>query len=152
MNEPVVRSVRVGCTLHDAFTTFTARLDLWWPQAHRRFSGSVMVLEPWTGGGFFEKSPDGQQARLGEVTQFEPPHAFSYTWFPGAIETPTLVQVTFVQEEDEVLVTVTHSEGESGLGDEWPRRAVRFATSWAAVVPAFKSFLESEESVQQEED
>jgi hypothetical protein len=62
------------------------------------------------------------------------------------------VEVTFVQQEDEVVVTVTHGEGESGLGDEWPRRAARFAKSWEEVVPAFESFLASEESVLEEEE
>jgi uncharacterized protein YndB with AHSA1/START domain len=147
MNEPVVKSVRVECPIHDAFVTFTARIDLWWPIAHRRFPDSVMVLEPWTGGGFFEKAQDGQEARLGNVVRYEPPHALAYTWYPGAIEKPTLVQVSFVQEPGAVLVTVTHAEGESALGGEWPRRALRFKGSWEQVLPAFASFLKSEDSV-----
>ena len=145
MNEPVVRNVRVGCPIHDAFQTFTARIDLWWPAAHRRFPGSVMVLEPWTGGGFFEKAQDGQEVRLGDVLSFDPPNSHVYTWLPGAIAEPTLVQVSFVEEPEAVLVTVTHREGESGLGEEWPRRAVLFTRSWERVLPAFAQFIVSEE-------
>jgi uncharacterized protein YndB with AHSA1/START domain len=152
MNEPVVKKVRVDCPIHDAFLTFTARIDLWWPIAHRRYRDSVMLLEPWTGGGFFEKSPDGQEVRLGEVVRFDPPRCVAYTWYPGAIEKPTLVQVSFEQEPDAVLVTVTHAEGESAMGDEWPKRALRFEKSWEAVLPAFSVFLASEESVPQEEE
>jgi uncharacterized protein YndB with AHSA1/START domain len=144
MSEPVVRSVNVDCTLHDAFVTFTARIDLWWPAAHRRFPESVMVLEPWTGGGFFEKTHDGQEVRLGEVLRFEPPHRLAYTWYPGAIQKPTLVEVSFVQENESVRVTVTHAEDKSALGVEWPKRAERFATSWDAVLPAFAQLLASE--------
>ncbi len=147
MNEPVVKSVRVECPIHDAFVTFTARIDLWWPMAHRRFPDSVVVMEPWTGGGFFEKAQDGQEARLGNVVRCEPPHALAYTWYPGAIEKPTLVQVSFVQEPGAVLVTVTHAVGESGLGDEWPTRARRFARNWDVVLPAFAALLKSEDSV-----
>jgi uncharacterized protein YndB with AHSA1/START domain len=152
MNEPVVKSVRVDCPIHDAFLSFTARIDLWWPTSHRRFRSSVMVLEPWTGGGFFEKSADGQDVRLGDVLRFEPPHTLAYTWFPGAIAKPTLVRVNFVEEPEAVLVTVTHTEGESALGDEWPQRAVKFTKSWEVVLPAFASFLAAEESVPLEEE
>ena len=147
MNEPVVKSVRVECPIHDAFMTFTARIDLWWPIAHRRFRDSVMVLEPWPGGGFFEKGHGGQEARLGIVVRYEPPYSLAYTWYPGAIEKPTLVEVSFVQESGAVLVTVTHAEGESGLGDEWPVRALRFSGNWDKVLPAFAAFLKSEDSV-----
>jgi uncharacterized protein YndB with AHSA1/START domain len=152
MNEPVVKRVRVECPIHDAFQTFTARIDLWWPIAHRRSRDSVMVLEPWKGGGFLEKTPDGQEVRLGNVLRFEPPHTLDYTWFPGAIGKPTLVRVSFVEEPDAVLVTVTHSEGESALGAEWPKRAARFSKSWEEVLPALAEFVTSEESVAQEED
>ena len=147
MNAPVVKSVRVECPIHDAFLTFTARIDLWWPVGHRRFPGSVMVLEPWPGGGFYEKAQDGREARLGNVVRYEPPHDLAYTWYPGAIEKPTLVQVSFVQEPDAVLVTVTHAEGESGLAGEWPARALRFSGNWDKVLPAFAVFLKSEDSV-----
>jgi uncharacterized protein YndB with AHSA1/START domain len=152
MNTPVVKSVRVECPIHDAFQTFTARIDLWWPVAHRRFRDSVMVLEPWVGGGFLEKAPDGREARHGQVVRFEPPHGFSYTWFPGAIDTPTLVQVSFMQEPGAVRVTVTHAEGDSALGQEWPKRALRFTESWEAVLPAFAAFVSAEESISQEEE
>ena len=147
MNKPVVKSVRVECPIHDAFLTFTARIDLWWPIAHRRFPGSVVVLEPWTGGGFFEKTADGQQALLGSVVRYEPPHTLAYTWYPGAREKPTLVQVSFEQEPGAVLVTVTHAEGESALAGEWPTRALRFSRSWDIVLPAYAEFLKSEDSV-----
>jgi uncharacterized protein YndB with AHSA1/START domain len=150
VTHPVVRSIRVSCGLYDAFTTFTACIDLWWPVAHRRFPDSIVVMEPWVGGGFFEKNPDGKAVRLGEVVRFDPPRALSYTWYPGAIEKPTLVHVSFVEDGDAVLVTVTHAEGESALGMEWEKRSVRFAKSWEEVLPAFASYLASEESDRQE--
>ena len=55
--------------------------------------------------------------------------------------------VNFMQEPDAVLVTVTHAEGESGLGAEWPTRALRFSGNWDKVLPAFAEFLKSEDSV-----
>jgi len=89
MNEPVKKSLRVECGVEHAFEVFTSRIDLWWPRSHRRFAGSVMLLEPAVGGRFTERTPAGEDVRLGEVIRYEPPHAISYTWYPGAIEEPT---------------------------------------------------------------
>jgi uncharacterized protein YndB with AHSA1/START domain len=150
MNEPVVKSVLAKCTIHEAFQTFTARIDLWWPIAQRESHESVMVLEPWTGGAFLEKSMDGTDVRLGEIQRFEPPRTLAYTWYPGAIKEPTLVSVTFAEETDAVRVTVTHATGQSALGAEWPARAAGFQESWDVVLPTFASFLAGEGAAEEE--
>ena len=67
MNEPVRKIVRVECGVAHAFDIFTSRIDLWWPLSHRRFEGSVMMLEPATGGRFADLTPAGEEIRMGEV-------------------------------------------------------------------------------------
>jgi Activator of Hsp90 ATPase homolog 1-like protein len=80
---------------------------------------------------------------LGNVVRFDPPKSLWYTWFPGSPDKPTLVQVSFQDEKDHILVTVTHSEGESGPSDGWGRRAEQFIRSWETVLPAFASYAAS---------
>ena len=46
MSEPVLRQITVACSVEHAFRVFTAKLDLWWPPGHRKFSGSSLALEP----------------------------------------------------------------------------------------------------------
>jgi uncharacterized protein YndB with AHSA1/START domain len=137
MNEPIRKVVRVRCGVEHAFDVFTARIDLWWPASHRRFPRSVMMLDPAVGGRFAERSPAGEEVLLGEVIRCEPPRAISYTWYPGAIAEPTVVDVRFTDEGDHTIVEVTHSEAQSGLGDAWPQRAKRFLGNWDEVLAAF---------------
>ena len=141
MNEPVKKSLRVECGVEHAFEVFTSRIDLWWPRSHRRFAGSVMLLEPAVGGRFTERTPAGEDVRLGEVIRCEPPHAISYTWYPGAIAEPTTVEVRFNEHGNHTIVEVVHSEGHSGLGGEWPQRAQVFAKNWGVVLPAYRSVV-----------
>jgi uncharacterized protein YndB with AHSA1/START domain len=133
--------VRVECGVEHAFDVFTARIDLWWPRSHRRREGSVMLLEPTVGGRFAERAPSGEEVRMGEVIRCEPPHVISYTWYPGAIEEPTTVDVRFIDKGTYTVVEVTHSEGRSGLGDAWPQRAQVFERNWGLVLPAYEMAL-----------
>lgn len=145
-NAPLVRTVRVACGIERAFETFTAGIDLWWPQSHRRFPDSRMVLEAFEGGRFLEVATDGsREALLGNVVRFDPPGRLAYTWYPGALTGPTLVEVRFNSGEGHTFVEIVHSEGESGLGEEWPRRAERFASAWGEVLPCFAKRIEIEE-------
>ena len=139
VNEPVKKSVRVDCDVEHAFEVFTSRIDLWWPLDHRRQAGSTMLLEPRAGGRFVERTPAGEEIRLGEVISCEPPRSISYTWYPGAIKEPTTVEVSFVDNGDHTMVQVTHSEGVSALGASWPQRAQAFDRNWSVVLPAFRS-------------
>jgi uncharacterized protein YndB with AHSA1/START domain len=142
VTEPVVKSIRVSCSISEAFVTFTQRVDLRWPKSHRRFDESDLILEPCVGGRFFERSTSGEEARLGEVIICDPPSRLSYTWYPGAISAPTRVDVVFEPDADETVVHVTHSEGQSALGDQWPRRAKRFDEGWDAVLPLLQRCIE----------
>jgi uncharacterized protein YndB with AHSA1/START domain len=145
MNEPVRKVVRVDCDVAHAFDTFTSRIDIWWPLSHRRVQGSVVVLEPVVGGRFAERTPAGEEIRMGEVVSCEPPHAISYTWYPGAIKEPTTVDVRFFDNGDHTIVEVTHREGRSGMGDAWPHRAQVFSRNWGVVLPAYERVLRESE-------
>ena len=139
MAEPLRREVRVRCSIEHAFEVFTARIDLWWPPGHRRFETSQLHLEAAVGGRFFERSSSGEEAKLGEVIRCEPPHHISYTWFPGALDKPTQVDVTFAAAGEETIVNVVHSEAESGLGSLWFDRMKLFQRGWEHVLAAFCS-------------
>ena len=140
MTEPIRRTAHVSCAVEQAFEIFTAQIDRWWPPGHRRFPESVLVLEARDGGKFFEKSSRGEEALLGEVVQCNPPHSISYTWYPGALTGPTLVEITFSPDEAGTLVQVTHSEGSAQLGDVWPERAAIFTRAWSQVLPAYAEY------------
>lgn len=145
MAEPLFRNVRVRCSVEHAFATFTQKVELWWPRGHRRFERSELHLESAVGGRFFERADSGEEHELGRVLLCEPPHRISYTWRPGAITKPTLVEVSFAQRGDETLVEVRHSEGDSELGEAWPTRVVLFERGWQHVLTAFADHLQAGE-------
>ena len=140
MSDPIVKSIRVSGSPEHVFRVFTDKLDLWWPPGHRRFERSCLVLEAREGGRFFERSDGGDEAELGTVLTCEPPSRLVYTWYPGADGRPTEISVVFSADADGTLIEVTHSIGESGLGDQWPERSRRFDRAWDHVLPAFAAF------------
>lgn len=146
MNEPLRKSVTVRCSPQHAFEVFTARLDSWWPPSHKRDANSQLTLEPRIGGRFVERAPAGEEHVLGEVLCWEPPERVVYTWFPGALEGPTRVEVQFSAEGPQTRVDVTHHEGDSELGEQWHERVQLFARAWAHVLPAFQQQAERKET------
>ncbi len=116
-------------------------MNAWWPHSHRRFDASTLSFEAHVGGRFVETSPSGEEAVFGEVLHWEPPHRIAYSWNPGSSVGPTEVDVRFIGEGAETRVEVTHSEAESGLGDEWRKRVQIFERAWDSVLPALSEHL-----------
>jgi uncharacterized protein YndB with AHSA1/START domain len=136
---PVRHEVQVGCPVDHAFEVFTARVDAWWPVAHRTRPGAVLTLEGRVGGRLLERGPDGTEAPLGTILVWDPPRAVGFTWRLGAPPGRfTRVDVRFVAEgEARTRVEVVHVEGDSGLGAQWPERARRFDENWGQVLAAY---------------
>ncbi len=146
MNDPLERTIRVGCSIGHAFDVFTGEIDTWWPPGHRRFEASRLHLETAPGGRFYERTTAGEEAVLGEVLECDPPHRIRYTWYPGSIDKPTLVDVGFTEDGDATIVVVTHSEGDSELGPNWSDRVVLFDRGWDHVLAAFSTHVERREA------
>lgn len=144
MTEPLKKSIEIKCDIAHAFETFVGQIDLWWPVGHRKFDQSTLSLEPKLGGQFIERSVDGQMMKMGEVVLYEAPNHIQYTWFPGAVKLPTLVDIKFSQQGEYSLVEVTHSEAESALGDMWPQRVSIFNRSWDVILDTLKTFIDEE--------
>lgn len=141
---PVHKTIEVRCSVEHAFRVFTERIDLWWPPGHRWGPASILFLEAGEGGRFGERLPDGEERVLGAVLAWEPPRRLVYSWWPGAIEAPTRVEVRFSAGEASTRVEVRHTIGESGLGDAWPGRAAIFTSAWDEVMAAFEAAVEEE--------
>jgi len=138
MSEPIRKQVRVRCSAEHAFATFTAGIDSWWPKSHRLLANSTLRIEGRPGGRLYERSDAGEEKKLGEVVVWEPPSRLVYTWYPGAIDLPTRVEVRFTASDDATVVDIVHTEGDSELGEQWPTRAKRFERAWQQVLPAFE--------------
>jgi uncharacterized protein YndB with AHSA1/START domain len=80
--EPIQLVFEVDCPVDHAFDVWTARIAQWWPLDHTVSAeeGLIVVLEGRPGGRIFERRVGGQEHDWGEVTIWEPPTRFGYTW------------------------------------------------------------------------
>lgn len=109
---------------------FLMEIDQWWRRDARfRASGKrlgTLHLETRLGGRLFEafETANGPQlVEAGVVTQWDPPHRFSFDWrgVNFAKDEKTEVEITFAESASGTLVTVIHS-GFSKLRPDHPVR------------------------------
>jgi uncharacterized protein YndB with AHSA1/START domain len=133
MTPPLRREVLVATSPDRAFAAFTERIGEWWPLA--RFSvfgdGTVAV----EGTQIVERSGD-RAAVWGDITVWEPPSAFGFTWHPGyGSERATDVRVTFESAGEQTLVTLVHTGWERTENPATSRE--EYGNGWPLVLAAF---------------
>jgi hypothetical protein len=70
----VVRSVSVPLSQARTFELFTTRMTDFWPKGiHRQLEIAQVVVEPHTGGRWFERGLDGSECQWGRVAAWRPP-------------------------------------------------------------------------------
>ncbi len=101
----VSRSVSVPLSQARAFALFTARMTEFWPKEHSIGDSELaeVVIEPRSGGRWFERGVDGGECQWGRVAVWEPPRKVVLLWQIGADwrfdpEFETEVEVTFSAE------------------------------------------------------
>jgi Activator of Hsp90 ATPase homolog 1-like protein len=80
--EPLTVVFDVNCSRDHAFTTWTSRIDSWWPRDHTNSGDpdAEVVLEPRIGGRIFERTATGREHEWGEITAWDPTSEFGYLW------------------------------------------------------------------------
>lgn len=137
---PVTVAVTVPVSPARAFDFFTVGYDDWRTPGH--FIGAVepelIVLEPFVGGRWFERAPDGTECEWGAVLECDPPHRIVMSWQIGIDwqfhpDEASRVEVTFVEAAPgQTVVSVVHDRFEGhGSGAEGMRRAVADDDGWA---------------------
>src|ERR1700757_3669142 len=105
---PVVRkTIVVNADIQRAFEVFTQNMGQWWPKEHH-IGGSPMlavVVEPRSGGGWYEKDEDGSECDWGTVLHWNPPNSLVLSWhlngdfeFVADIDRASEVEIRFATE------------------------------------------------------
>jgi hypothetical protein len=136
---PIVKSLEVRRSAHDAFRIFTEEITAWWPiKTHNRgvtARGEITVrvtIEPRVGGRVYETLQDGRELDWGVVTAFEPGALFAMQWNIGRPQS-TDVSVRFeALSAESCRVTLTHENWER-LGGEGAKQRDNYANGWVAV-------------------
>jgi uncharacterized protein YndB with AHSA1/START domain len=149
----VRRSITVNASPERAFEVFTAGFSTWWPLESHHIGATMAteaIIEPRSGGRWFERDADGNECEWGYVTAFEPPSRLLLAWHltseyefdpdPGKA---TEVEITFTPaDEGGTLVELEHRgferHGENGAK---MRESVSSPGGWVDLLEMYaKSF------------
>jgi uncharacterized protein YndB with AHSA1/START domain len=102
----VARSVSVPLSRARAFELFTERMTEFWPKENSIGNSEIaaVVVEPRTGGRWFESGVDGSECQWGRVAAWDPPGEVVLLWQIGADwrfdpDLETDVEVTFTEDD-----------------------------------------------------
>jgi len=79
---PVLHSVEVKAPPARAFELFTAHMGKWWPKGKTLAPNSHadILMEPRSGGRWYERDADGNEIQWGKVLAWEPPGRVLLGW------------------------------------------------------------------------
>ncbi|HTV18563.1 MAG TPA: SRPBCC family protein [Polyangiaceae bacterium] len=100
--------ITVNASQAIAWRVFTAGMSSWWPLAHYkigRANAVAAVVEPFTGGRWYEKGDDGSTCDWGKVLAWEPTSRLLLTWDINADwkydpQLGTELEIRFVAESE----------------------------------------------------
>jgi len=147
---PVRRSVDVAVPQARAFEVFTGSIGLWWPKASHHI-GAVepqsIVIEPRSGGRWFERAADGGECEVGKVLAWEPPGRVLLAWqlTPEWKYDPdfvTEVEVLFIAEGPSATrVELEHRNLERyGERAEMVRGMIDAPNGWPTILSLYAQF------------
>jgi hypothetical protein len=104
---PVRKTIRVSASQKRAFDVFTAGMGRWWRPDHHIAATPFadIVVEPRTGGRWFERDREGAECEWGTVRAWEPPGRLLLAWQLNADwkfdpDFVTELEVRFIAEGD----------------------------------------------------
>ena len=147
---PIVKSVSVAVPPERAFALFAGDIGRWWaPNMHIAPEPfTEIVIEPRTGGRWFERDAAGAECDWGKVLAWEPPARLLLAWqldagFAFDPDLITEVEVAFEPEGTGSRVTLTHRHLER-FGPSAERIAGQLAGGWPGLVERFANYVQEE--------
>jgi uncharacterized protein YndB with AHSA1/START domain len=144
---PVVVSVRVAAPPDRAFSLFARDMGRWWP--HGMTIGAKphveIVIEPRTGGRWFERDEQGAETSWGKVLAWEPPGRLLLGWqldsrFAYDPDFLTEVELTFAPDgAGGSTVTLEHRNLER-FGADAEKVAGQVGGGWPRIIGNFVDF------------
>jgi uncharacterized protein YndB with AHSA1/START domain len=81
--EPIRKEIEVDASQARAFRVFTEEHAAWWPLATHHIGAQdaeTAIIEPRSGGRWFERAADGSECDWGKVLVWDPPGRLVLTW------------------------------------------------------------------------
>ena len=79
---PVRKTLVVKADVHRSFQAFTSRMGSWWPRSKSIGTSpqAHVIIEPRTGGRWYERGQDGSETEWGKVLHWDPPGRLVLAW------------------------------------------------------------------------
>jgi uncharacterized protein YndB with AHSA1/START domain len=142
---PVKKTLSVKASQAHAFDVFTLRFDAWWPKSHHIGKAGMKesVIEPRTGGRWFEKGEDGSECDWGRVLAWEPPQRLVLSWqinskFTRDETVNSEIEVRFIAESAE-RTRVEFEHRIEAYDAEGIRSAVDSPGGWNSLLENYRS-------------
>jgi len=147
---PIVQTVNVAVAPQRAFELFTGRMGDWWMASHHIAEKPfvAIVIEPRTGGRWFERDADGGECPWGKVLDWDPPRRVLLAWqlksdFSYDPDFVTELEIAFEPDGNGTRVTLTHNDLHK-FGDAAPRVVAGMNEGWAALLGGFVDLANKE--------
>jgi len=143
---PVRRDILVAAAPARAFSIFTSRMGAWWPKSHSvgKSPQADVVVEPRSGGRWFERGDDGSECPWGHVIDWDPPGRLLLAWQLDGTwsfnpDLVTEVEVTFTPEGDgKTRVRLEHRNLERfGAAADTARNALDSEGGWKGILDLY---------------
>jgi len=141
---PVQKSVVLHATPEHAFAVFTAGMSRWWIKTHHIGAAPLkdVVIEPHSGGRWYERGEDGSECDWGRVLVWEPPRRLVLTWQidaqwkydPGLV---TELEVTFTPAGEQVTRVALEHRNLERYGERAEAIRAQLDGGWPKLVESF---------------
>jgi uncharacterized protein YndB with AHSA1/START domain len=150
----VQRSITVAAPAQKAFEVFAGSIGTWWPRQYSIGETALAdaVIEPHSGGRWYERGTDGSECNWGQVLAYEPPDRLLLTWQIGADwkydpdpAHGSEIEVRFLPEgPDHTRVEVNHRHFERhGNGAADVHKAMDDEQGWNFVLASYGKIFSS---------
>jgi uncharacterized protein YndB with AHSA1/START domain len=144
------KEIFVNASREHAFKVFAEQFNTWWPGSHHIGASDLdrVVIEPKSGGRWYEIGTDGAETPWGKVIAYEPPARLLLTWQISAQwsydqDLITEVEVTFVPQNSGTLVTLEHRNLDRyGESTESHKAGLDGEGGWGALMQMFAAVAE----------
>jgi uncharacterized protein YndB with AHSA1/START domain len=143
----VQRKITVNASAERAFKVFTESPFTWWPSGYNIGQAELadVVIQPQTGGRWFETGKDGSECDWGRVLAWEPPHRLVLTWqingnweYDADPAHASEIEVRFTElEPGQTTVELEHRHLDRLVNGQAAYAAVSDETGWNGILARF---------------
>jgi uncharacterized protein YndB with AHSA1/START domain len=133
-----------------AFRVLTEKMGAWWPASHHigKTPFAEVVVEPRSGGRWFERDAEGAECELGTVLVYEPPKRVVFSWhlqpdwkFDPDMKRASEVWFEFVAEGPGATRLDFEHRHLERHGEGWEKLRDGVKDGWVGVLAPYESML-----------